>query len=383
MTTVDELREVLEHRAGVPDTAGMIEAAQTGAARVRRRRRITAATVAAGLAVVIAVGTPVALGRSRTADPLPAAPSPYRGPGDWTVRLEPDPDRFVLERRIEGAGQVLAVRYRDVANRDQAASVKVYDPGTYDSAWLESGERITVDGHPAFYTLTVTSRPTGPATDPSVQRALKRSQQLEGEGVAVIGWQDRSGAWVTVGGTRSRAALQKLAEAVRLGPPQRTTSPVQFGRVPDGMRLGYILTEDATNGPEISSFTAGIGFTTQRSPAPLRPGFALPWDLDSDTALSVLVQPKSGTGWAELVDGRLAAPQWRTIAGHRAWYAPEGTRAFSAGSGDHLLVEAGKCGVVITAAGSGRISYDELARTLAGMAFADCTDPSTWLPVLP
>lgn len=383
MSTVDELREVLEQRAGVPEITGLVEGARAGAARVRRRRRITAATVAAGLVVVAAVTVPVTVQRLKATDPLPAAPppEPYRKTGEYTLRVQTAPRYFVLERQVEAAGQVVVVRNRNTGGQDPGGTVAVHDPGTYDPAWLRTGERITVDGHPAFYTLTVTSRPTGPAPD----EAVERSRMLEAEGVAVIGWPDRSGAWVTVTGGRTRADVQRLAESVELGAPRPITAPVQFGWVPGGLRLGFVAANDQPPGSPVADRGARVGFTADRSPAALGPASALK-NLVSDMELTALVLRRTDPTWTEMVDpprppgAAPAQPQWRTIAGHRTWYLPAGSPDFDAGRA-HLLIEHGECGTALAVDGKTGISYDDLVRTVAGMTFADCTDPATWLPV--
>ena len=385
MSTVDELREVLEERAGVPEITGVVEAARAGATRVRRRRRITAATVTAGLVVVAAVAVPVTVQRMRATDPLPAAPAtkPYRQTGEYTVRVQPAPRYFVLQRQVEAAGQVVVIRSRNSGDRDWGGTVTVHDPGTYDPAWLRTGERITVDGHPAFYTLTVTSRPTGPAPEEAVERA----RMLESEGVAVIGWPDPSGAWVTVTGGRTRADVQRLAESVELGAPRPITAPVQFSWVPGGLRLGFVSANDQPAGSPILDNGARVGFTAKPLPAALEPGSALA-NLHSDMELTVLVLRRTDRSWTEMVDppqppGVAAVqPRWRTVAGHRTWYLPPGSPHFAAGSA-HLLIEDGECGIALSVDESVRISYDDLVRTVAGMPFADCTDPATWLPVQP
>jgi hypothetical protein len=374
MTTVDELREVLERRAGVPDPTGMIEAAQAGAARVRRRRRITAVALAA----VVAVAIPVTVAQLPKPGPLPAAPPPYRSIGEATVSMRPDPDFFVLSRQVDATGQVLTVRHRDTGNKDSGGTVTVHDPGTYDPAWLASSEKITVGGRPAYLAVTVVNRHTGPVMEPSTQDPPQRSRGSEPEGASVIGWPEPSGAWVVVGEAQSVPALRRLAESVRLGPPRQVTSPVRFGRLPDGLRLQYISTGDDPAGPPSLGFHAALGFAAaDRSPAQ---GAGTVGKSLGDLPLNVLVLPRANGGWTELVDvpGR---PQWQTIGGQRAMYLPEGSEGFDGGTA-HLLIEKGKCGILISLGAPVRISYEELVRLVAGMTFADCTDPQTWVPPL-
>ncbi|MFI7544242.1 hypothetical protein [Actinoplanes sp. NPDC049599] len=383
MNTIDELREVLEHRAGVPDPTGIIEAARARATHVRRRRRLTAVALAA----VVAGAIPVTVAQLRTPDPLPAAPPPYREPGEATLTVRPAPGFFVLRRQIHATGQDVVVRNLDSSDRRDGGSVTAFDPGTYDPAWLKTGERITVGGHPAYYTLTVTSRPSGPATDPAGREAIERSRLLESEGVAVIGWPDPSGAWVVVSGARSREDLRQLAESVRMGPPRKVTSPVQFGWLPDGLRLDYVTADDEPAGPRSVASSARVGFTAEASPTPLQPGSWAEYR-DRDTALAAVVQPKNSRGWGEMVGGPggpsvlSSVPRWQTIGGHRTWYLPEGNPDFAVDSGAHMLVETEKCGVLITLGEPVKISYADLIRTVTQMTVADCTDSATWTPPL-
>ena len=374
MTTVDELREVLERRAGVPDPTGMIEAARAGAARVRRRRRITAVALAA----VVAVAIPVTVARLPKPGPLPASPPPYRGTGEATVSMRPDSDFFVLWRRVDATGQVLAVRHRDTGSKDFGGTVTVHDPGTYDPAWLASSEKITVGGRPAYLAVTVVNRPTGPVVEPSTQDLPQRSRGLEPEGASVIGWPEPSGAWVVVGEAQSVPALRRLAESVRLGPPRQVTSPVRFGRLPDGLRLQYVSAADDPAGPPSLGFRAALGFAAaDRSPGPVAGTVGTSF---GDLPLNVRVQPRTQGSWTELVDAR-GRPQWQTIGGQRAVYLPVGSEGIPGGTAQ-LLIEQGKCGIVISLGAPVRISYEELVRMVAGMTFADCTDPRTWVPPL-
>jgi hypothetical protein len=328
MTTLDELREVLEHRAGVPDPTGMIEAARTRATHVRRRRRLTAA---AAVVAVAAIAVPVTLAQLRTSDPLPAA---YRGAGEATVSVQPDPRFFVLSRRIDATGQMLTVRHRDTADRDWGGVVTVHDPGTYDPDWLGSAEAITVSGRPAHLMVT---------------------------GESVIGWREPSGAWVVVGEAQSVPALRRLAESVRLGPPHEVTSPVRFGSVPDGLRLRSVTASD--DPASLVAHTATVSFSTGQG---------------GDPVLTASAYAGRGGAWTELTG---TAPQWQTIGGHRAWRVPASNPNFSRDSGAHVLIETPECGVDVSFQPE-RISYDEVTRVVTGMTIADCTDPATWTPPL-
>ncbi len=205
--------------------------------------------------------------------------------------------------------------------------------------------------------------------------------------MAVIGWPDPSGAWVVVSGTRSREDLQQLAESVRMGLPRKVTSPVQFAWLPAGLRLDYVTADDEPAGPRSVASSATVGFTADASPAPLQPGSWAEFR-DRDTALTAMVQPRNSRGWGEMVGGpggpsvMSTAPRWQTIGGYRTWYLPEGNPDFPTDSGAHMLVEAGKCGVLLSLGEPVTISHADLIRTVTGMTVADCTDSTTWTPPL-
>lgn len=366
MNTLDDLQETFDRQAGTSDGFGMVEAAQAGAARIRRRRRVTGAAAAAVLIAVVAVAVPATVARLRAADELPATPAPYRAPSEITLSVQPASGFFVLDHGTDATRQFLTVRNSDTAAKDHGGTVNVYDPGTFDPAALKRGERVTVAGHSAY--LVPTARPI--STDPQ------------------LGWQDASGAWVTVSETANREALLRLAETVRLGPPRQITAPVQFGWVPGGLPLSYAKSYSemgGTSGPGLGSV---VGFAADRPPAqyPMRPVVSG----NSGLALSAMTMSKANTGWAELVApegapaGKHPTPKWETIGGQRAWYLPDDAepQIFGGGPGAHLFIEVGGCGVMLTVADLAQIDYAELVRTVTGMTFSDCTDATTWHPVV-
>ncbi|MET0494922.1 MAG: hypothetical protein ABW000_17510 [Actinoplanes sp.] len=365
MNTLDDLRDTFDLAAGTPDVHGVVEAAQTRAGQIRRRRRVVAAAVAAGLVVVVAVAVPLTTARLRATEQV-ATPPPYRtlhqltlseqGPGKW----------FVLNHGTDSTRQFMVIRNRDTDSTDWGGTVSAHDPGTYDPAALEQGENLEVNGHPAHYLEETATVP------------------------ALLGWRDPSGVWITISGARDRAGLIEVAGIVRLGPPRAATGPVQFGRLPGGLPLNYVASSDESPGAVNGGLSARMGFAAGRPPAPdtdLRPVFGR----ESGLELSVLTQPKTSNGWKEMVvqplehPDKMPVPQWTTIGGQRAWFRadhdPE-PRLFADGPGAHLFIETDTCGVLITVADLGKISYDELVATVSAMTFSSCTDVSTWRPVV-
>ena len=76
MNTLDDLRRLLEADAGAaPATDGVVAAAERGAARIRRRRRVTAVAGSAALVAAVAMVLPVVADR-RHADRQPSVGVP-------------------------------------------------------------------------------------------------------------------------------------------------------------------------------------------------------------------------------------------------------------------------------------------------------------------
>jgi hypothetical protein len=191
---------------------------------------------------------------------------------------------------------------------------------------------------------------------------------------AAVGWQDTSGAWVTVSDGASRAAMLRLAESVRLTSPRTARAPVRFGWVPGDLPVTYTESRDvAANG-----VSADIGFGTPAGPSEGRSGlfFMMPFG----TPLSVSALPMDGimTAWGQDYTHR----PMRTIAGHRTWYIEGDSGNFGNRGGSHLLIEAGSCGITIEVEDRAQIPFPALQRMVENMTFGGCHDTSDWLPII-
>jgi hypothetical protein len=370
VTSLDELRTTLAHHAGLaPDAAGLVEQAQAGAVRLRRRNRVR--TVAAAVAaVVLVVGAP-SVARFYLTEPPPNPAGPmtyYREPFELTLDLAPGPIYFTMTHGTQGKTQFLVARPIGTPKDDSGGTIKAYDPGTFDPTRLRRGERVTVHGHPAYYVENL-----DPPAPVASTNAADPGAPLYRTGAAV-GWQDTSGAWVTVSDGASRAAMLRLAESVRLASPRTARAPVRFGWVPGDLPVTYIESRDvAAHGVE-----AQVGFGAPAGPPAQGSGPFL--RIPPSTPLSITVLPMDGimTAWGTDYADR----PMRTIAGHRTWYIEGDSGNFSNRDGSHLLIEAGSCGITITVQDRARIPFPALERMVENMTFGGCDDTSDWMPII-
>ena len=368
MTSLDELRNTLEQGAGLaPDATGLVEQAQAGAARRRRRNRART-VVAAVVAVVIAVAVP-SVTRSTAIDPRPNPAGPmthYREPYELTLELAPGPVYFTMTHGTQGRTQFLVARPHGSPQDDSGATVAVHDPGTFDPTRLRQGERVTVHGHPAFYVENL---------DPPVPDASASGPGASTYRVgAAVGWQDPSGAWVTISDGADRASMLRLAARVRLTSPRTARAPVRFGWVPRDLPVTYTESRDTA----AYGVSASIGFGNPTDPRDQSadPFFMIP----SSTPMSVTALPMDGimTAWGE----DYAQRPMKTIAGHRMWYVEGEAGTFPDADGSHLMIEAGSCGITVLIRDRASIPYAALERMVQNMTFGGCDDTSDWLPIV-
>nr|WP_221379156.1 hypothetical protein [Actinoplanes polyasparticus] len=371
MTSLDELRRTLEQRADLaPDAVGLVEQARAGAVRLRRRNRFRA-VAAAVVAVAVAVGVPYAA-RLNPSEPAPNPAGPmtyYREPFQLTLDLAPGPVYFTLTHGTQGRTQFLVARPIGTPKDDSGGTIAAHDPGTFDPTRLRRGERVTVHGHPAFYVQNLD--PPAPSEPAGTNASGPDSSYRIG---AAVGWQDPSGAWVTVSDGASRAAMLRLAESVRLTSPRTARAPVRFGWVPLDLPVTYTESRDVA----AHGVSANIGFGGPAEPSgqPSSPFFAMPYD----TPLSVSVLPMEGimTAWGEDYADR----PMRVIAGHRTWYIEGDAGPLASRDGSHMLIQAGSCGITIAVRDRASIPSAALERMVENMTFGGCDDTSDWLPIV-
>lgn len=363
MTTLDDLRDTFDAYAGNGlDVDQTLATAQAGATRIRRRRRTVAACVAAAVLAVVAV-TPVAVARLRTdgAAPQPAATPSYRKSSQLTVSLAAGTPYFVMSQGTDGHQQDLIVR-RLTPLDGSGGSIFVHDPGSYDGTAFAHGSKAVVSGHP----VTV------------VDDLLFDPAYLPQERSPAVGWQDASGAWVVVTQTKTVAAALELAADVRLAAPRAVIGPVGFDRVPGDLPLAFSNVEVAVKAPAGQTYSSSVGFG---------PGRAVPRSMpiitdDPGLPVTVMVQPVSGRGWAE-VQGAAGATE-KTINGFEARFVTDkGSKVFVSGPGGHVLIKAGTCGIEIHLRDLAKAPFARAEQMIKGMTVRDCTDLATWGPVQP
>jgi hypothetical protein len=362
MNSVEELRRSLtDHAAGAPGPDGIVEAARAGAVRVRRRRRVLGAAGVAALVVsAIAVASVVRPVRAPVADP-----PPYRSPVQLTVHLAPDSGFFRLHEGSNGAYQYMIVRPVD-PSASPGATVIVADPGTVDPAPFLQGEKLTVDGHPAYFTPNFPVESQGAVISGGTPSTATVS-------VPALGWPDASGAWLMMfsGG---REDLVAVAEAVRLGPPRSMRAAIRLGHLPAGLRYEYA----GISGPEENAT-----FAFQATDTPLgRPRLALVAHGPSAPLLNIAIEGASAhrdgeTAW---IAGLPGATQLR-VAGHDAWYATYENLDTPGEDTATLIVRTATCYLRLDAREAARIPLAELTRVVEGAELADCANKATWFDV--
>ncbi|WP_433203899.1 hypothetical protein ACQP00_34960 [Dactylosporangium sp. CS-047395] len=366
MSDIQQLRRTLvEHEDLAPYGAGLIEAAQAGAARVRRRRRVGyTAAVALATAAVLG-GAPTLIGGPSAPVGASAAPH-YRDAMQATLGIADGSGYKAFFHGVVGSTQYAVAR--PVADPNQfGGTVLVHDPGTYDGRRLLAGARVTVHGHPAYFVADL-----GLATGASDAGPPVSWPKTTPQPVPAVGWQDASGVWVVVyaDGPLSdpRSTLLRVAAAVTLGPPADVRVPFQLGYVPAGLRPTLAELD------HYDTQAALVGLGGRPSWDSLWP----PSGVNTKFPVGIQVLPRS-----DYVDYPEAGrPPTTQIAGHDVWYYTDprtAGRVFLA-QGSNMVVHFGQCYMSIFVADRAQVPYPELTRMVTDMRFADCHDPATWLP---
>ncbi|MEU4419048.1 hypothetical protein AB0F81_00330 [Actinoplanes sp. NPDC024001] len=346
MTTLDELRRTLEERATTaPDGHGLVQAAQVGAARVRHRRRVTRVILGAGLALAVAVGTPVVV-QQRRAAPTPAiVPDRARLADEMTLNIDPAAGIRVGQWGTSASGQWLEVFVPTSTGRDYQAHVAAYPPGhperkAYPGQTVEMTES---QGRPARY--------------------------LHGSHLEMLVWRDAGGNQISVErrafpfpdgpGASSpaqdsldRATLQKIAEAVRFEAPRKIRMPIRFGPLRDGLRFGSMSVQH--DEPQRVQVVMAMEYPNTRS--------------DNRRQIDIFVTTGRRNGEES---GLTAVPD---INGYRAWYGPYGDNKRR----NLLLLQVGQCSLeFITSPGMTRQQIIDLSTEAK---LIPCEQVDAWEP---
>ncbi|MEV6302770.1 hypothetical protein AB0M02_25380 [Actinoplanes sp. NPDC051861] len=356
MNTLEDLRRTLDtHATAAPDAFGLIERARTHAVRLRRRRRILTGTGTALAIVLVSVAVPLFLRQPAPAPSPPAAP-PSRSAAQLSVELVPGSAFQITTRGGTEDSQWATVRATvDIESArpgrpgaNEGADVIVHDPGTYDPAVLQRGEPVTVAGRPGWYVESLPSVVIVPLDLPAAAGPA-------------VGFQDPSGAWVTVGDVEAeetaRQHLIEIGNQVRLAEPIEAGAPFQFGWLPEGLPVSRV--RQLPMGPAV---TFGFGPVSGR-----------------DVALSVTAQSSVGDrDWPMIKDGM---PDTVTVNGNTVRYAARPNAVWTGpDTGADMTVEVGTCVFYFHVLDRERLSRPDLLRIVEHARFTSCDDPSTWLP---
>lgn len=406
MNNLTDLRQSLEnHSQLAPDGVGMVEQARIGAVRIRRNRRIVRSATAFAAVVTVAAGMPLT---ARLTDPSAheSATTPagkpvqtsYRKLTERTLSLATGSEYYALTQGTYGNRQFLIARNRTSSSEDHFGGVvSVQDPGTFDPTDLQRGEKIAVNGHPAFLVERALpprslpsrpSMPSGPAVPggqenppgPDVQaltelRRIKEAADRERK-VTTVGWLDPSGAWVVVGpeSVKDRADLLHLASAVRVGPPRETRAPFQFGWVPGDLPVTAITNSEDANGHDprnrLGSHVALGDYVEDPARNTDHLSGVPPW------GRQIVVQALTSVG-----DDLLAEGPTKTIAGRDAWYKDFST-VDDPRTGYEVGIKVAGCVIVVHVVQAEKITLDDVDRMVRDMTFGDCVDPATWKPIM-
>ncbi|MGW1997275.1 hypothetical protein [Embleya sp. NPDC001921] len=385
MTDIRDLEDTLtRHERLAPSADGLVEAAYTGARRVRRRR-LTAAAM--GVAAVVAVGAaaPTVLARDdarRGSSAATKAPVPPAAkPPEVTIDVDGSEGLFALTQGFSGTTALANIRSRNERATGWGGDVGVYAPADVDVAALEAGEAVTVQGHPARYVENYLIDPlanhTGPENGPAPAMspdALRGPKFLERTDVRgpVVAWREPSGRWVVVSDAGNRAELLRLAEAVRLR-PAGTKAPYRLGYVPDTLRLDY--GGSSTHTPKESNSVLVFGAAT--NPVLKRSSLL---GLTEQGAMRVQFMA-SDSGHLGRV-AQTGPPE--VIAGHDTWYfTTRQTFVSPPENGAVLVARVNGCEVLITVTDNRLAPYPLLRKMLESATFGNCAAPDTWVPPLP
>ncbi|MGW9208504.1 hypothetical protein ACWGR4_16160 [Embleya sp. NPDC055664] len=389
MTDIRDLKAALarhEHLAPPPD--GLIEGAYLGARRVRRRR-----LTASGLAVVtvIALGAvgPGLLDRldddgpGRVAAPAATKPpaAPVAKPPAVTIDVDRSDGFFPLEQGFSGTTALATIRTNNVTRTGAGGDVGVYAPADVDTAAIEAGEAVTVQGHPARYVENYLIDPAAYHQGPENITAPKPGGPDENGKIGflqpkdtrapVVAWRDASGSWVIVSGTNKRTELLRVADAVRLRPTGVTT-PYRLNYVPDTLRLDYggSSTYTPSESNSVLVFGAAANPVLKRS------------DLLGLTEVGALrIQlMASDSGRLDIVS-ETGPPT--VLGGYDTWYFTKPGAGLNPPKGGAILVaKVNECETLITVQDNNLVPYPVLRKMFETASFTTCAAPDTWVAPL-
>ncbi|WP_369077189.1 sigma factor [Symbioplanes lichenis] len=223
--TVPLLDTLDRHAGDAPAADGLIEGAYAGAARIHRRRKITATVTAAVAVVAVAAGLPLAR-HLESAPPLPVTNGP-RTETRSTVTVDPDADFVVWGRQSTIDRQTLYVdRNGNATDGEPNYTVVVQSEDRFKPADLPAGEPVRVGDHDA---------------------RLLPSLRKDNGGVPntlSLAWQNTDGSWVTIAPDHDgdKETLLALGAALRGSEPEPVIGPFQLTTTPPGFAVRQVST---------------------------------------------------------------------------------------------------------------------------------------------
>ena len=346
MTELADLLRTLDDRAAqAPDGLGLIEAAQRGATRIRKRRRAIRLAAAAMVVAVVAVGVPTGL-RMQAARVIPAVPDRARTAQDMTLEVGPVEGLVLGDFGTSGSGQFRSLSVK-TANLEHFFDIYAYPPGSPDRYGSVTGppkQAMSVRGREAvlqdtgfFQTL---SWRFADGTLIAVRFTARRSPSAA----------SAAGVPPSPLARGDRAVLLSVAEAIRIGKPRPVPAPIRFGWLPPGLTFTGI-----TSRGEPGRFRSGSYITMT---------LTFPASADHDRRqVDVNVTNRAGTQ-----NFRKTA----NINGFSGYFGHPSMRR------DSLVVRTPTCDIeFLTSPG---MTEAEVIRMAEDAEFYPCSQPTDWKP---
>ncbi|WP_436774091.1 hypothetical protein [Yinghuangia sp. YIM S09857] len=396
---IDELRQAMADGAdGAPDALGVLAAAHEAAARRRRRRRTYQATAVVAALAAVAVAVPTTLDAwvdgGPTKDSGPAADA-ANGLG-VQLTLRPNDRSNAMLIAAGTTTQHMEIRGNGSSpNGRPSGTATLYAPGAFDPSQVLTGERVTVNGHLAYYLPGgAPVVPTGHPDTPEGARSVAGQITTD----PLVAWEAAPGHWVTVRAFFSEPVEEVLwlAGLVEVEAPTLPPSPFY---------LGYLPADLVAQGTLTHGTRASLAFGTAARPLGGNWGSLGMPDFNETLLIDAMaVTPETLPGY----QARMAQAGPPTKLGpYDAWYTTEAEtdppptstamprdmvevpfartlpNSATPGEGASLTIMTPNCHVEFSVADKNLIPRAELEKIALATDFKDCTNPTTWVRPLP
>jgi hypothetical protein len=393
---VHDLRAMLEARAEqAPDTAGMLADVRAGDVRRRRRRRVTAVAGTAAAAAAVAITSSLLLpavrdtGSGPPAGGVRATDTTLSTDTELSIGLKANPTYRVTDVRLE-PGIVELTVWPDYAEDIDATAADSMDnplyrkailrlvaPSRFDPAKLkENGERVSVNGHEAWY-IPKLAPGASPESTPGPSPG-----QVSTPFENAVGWQVRDGSWVLLEGGLlfPTDELLSMANLVQEVPRRPLSGPVALPYLPDGVRP-WVVTVQSGEEKGYGNQRLYLAFSLPGSPPPSDDPAAdvdllqvAAYELPSEVTTDVAAWGKpTRVGDKEI--WRLEGAEVPTVAGLPVVSGRPEQWAV-------VVVRTRGCILTIGVNDKRKLPVTELERVARETKVGNCAVPSTWQPVL-